>query len=452
MSDTIRSRGLLEGDTEKGFLGAQFSLEQDENMRPGLKPVSVIVLGAGERGKIYADYALTHPDRIKVVGVAEPRRHQRMNMVEAHRIPDENIFEDWAAVFKRERFADAVIIATPDRLHASPTLSAAEKGYPILLEKPMAPTEEECRAIVKTVMNKGVIFSVCHVLRHTNYTRELKRIIDSGVLGEVVSIQHLEPVGHWHQAHSFVRGNWRRSDESSSMLLAKSCHDVDWIRYIMGVPYRSVSSFGSLNHFKKERTPNGAADRCIDCPGDVEQSCPYSAKRIYMGFIEKGVKGWPVDAVTLDNDAENLVKALREGPYGRCVYACDNDAVDNQVTIMEFEGGKTACFVMTAFTEATSRRTRIFGTKSEVEVDGRFIRVFDFLGMRHTVIDTARDESDLAGHEGGDLGVVENFIDAVRQGDQSKILTGATETLESHLIVFAAERSRLEKRVVNVSP
>lgn len=171
MSDTIRSRGLLEGDTEKGFLGAQFSLEQDENMRPGLKPVSVIVLGAGERGKIYADYALTHPDRIKVVGVAEPRRRQRMNMVEAHRIPDENIFEDWAAVFKRERFADAVIITTPDRLHASPTLSAAEKGYHILLEKPMAPTEEECRAIVTTVMEKGVIFSVCHVLRHTNYTR-----------------------------------------------------------------------------------------------------------------------------------------------------------------------------------------------------------------------------------------------------------------------------------------
>lgn len=437
---------------EKGSPGTQFSIEQEKNVHSGLKPVSVIVLGAGERGKVYADYALTHPDNMKVVGVAEPRLRQRTSMAEAHCIPNENVFEDWAAVFKRERFADAVIIATPDRLHATPTLLAAEKGYHILLEKPMAPTEEECRAIVNTVIDKGVIFSVCHVLRYTNYTRELKRIIDSGVLGEVVSIQHLEPVGHWHQAHSFVRGNWRRSDESSSMLLAKSCHDVDWIRYIMGVPCRSVSSFGSLNHFRNDKTPKGAADRCVDCPSDVEQRCPYSARKIYMGLFEKGVKGWPVEVVTLDTDAENLEKALREGPYGRCVYACDNDAVDNQVMIMEFEGGKTACFVMTAFTEATSRRTRIFGTKSEVEVDGRFIRVFDFLDMRQTVIDTARDESDLAGHEGGDVSVLENFIDAVSRGDPSKILTGPAETLESHLIVFAAEHSRLEKRIVNVSP
>jgi predicted dehydrogenase len=451
MSGTIGSRCLPGGGVEEGFLGTRFSNEQEENAHQGL-PVSVIVIGAGERGKVYADYALTNPDKMRVVGVAEPRLRQRTSMAEAHGIPDENVFEDWADVFKRERFADAVIIATPDRLHAAPTISAAEKGYHILLEKPMAPTEEECRAIVKTVMDRGIIFSVCHVLRHTNYTRTLKRIIDSGALGEIVSIQHLEPVGHWHQAHSFVRGNWRRSDESSSMLLAKSCHDVDWIRYIMGVPCRAVSSFGSLSLFRKEKTPYGAAERCVDCPSDVERSCPYSAKKIYTRFLEEGVKGWPVDAVTLDADAENLEKALREGPYGRCVYACDNDAVDNQVMIMEFEGGKTACFVMTAFTEATSRRTRIFGTKSEVEVDGRFIRVFDFLEMRQKVIDTARDEGDLAGHEGGDVGVLENFVEAVRQGAPSKILTGAAETLETHLIVFAAERSRLEKRIVNVLP
>lgn len=370
-------------------------------------------------------------------------------MAESHGIPLEHVFDDWRKVFEVKRFADATIIATPDRLHAAPAIAAAERGYHILLEKPMAPTEEECRAIVKAVKENGVILSVCHVLRYTNYTKELKKIIDSGILGEVISIQHLEPVGHWHHAHSFVRGNWKRGEESSPMLLAKSCHDLDWIRYIMGIPCRSVSSFGNLTHFKRDRMPEKAAERCVDCPEEVESSCPYSARRIYKGFLESGIRGWPVEVVT--NEAEDdLDNALTVGPYGRCVYACDNDAVDNQVVIMEFEGGKTACFIMTAFSEASARKTRIFGTKSEIEVDGRYIRLFDFLKMAWVTKDTARDERDLMGHEGGDIGVLENFIDAVRADDPSMILTGVDETLESHLMVFAAERSRLERRVIEI--
>lgn len=426
-----------------------FHMPHHESLPKRTAPVKVIIIGAGERGRIYANYALSFPERMKVVGVAEPRELQRRRMAESHKIPLEYVFDDWRKVFEVERFADAVIIATPDRLHAAPAIAAAEKGYHILLEKPMAPTDEECRAIVNAVRDNGVLLSVCHVLRYTNYTKELKKIIDSGILGEVISIQHLEPVGHWHHAHSFVRGNWKRSEESSSMLLAKSCHDLDWIRYIMGIPCRSVSSFGNLTHFKRERMPEKAAERCVDCPEEVESTCPYSARRIYNGFLERGIVGWPVEVVT-DEAEDDLDNALTVGPYGRCVYACDNDVVDNQVVIMEFEGGKTACFIMTAFSEASTRKTRIFGTKSEIEVDDRYIRVFDFLNMAWVTTDTARDEGDLTGHEGGDIGVLENFIDAVRADDHSMILTGVDETLESHLIVFAAERSRLERRVIDI--
>ena len=235
------------------------------------------------------------------------------------------------------------------------------------------------------------------------------------------------------------------------MLLTKSCHDIDWIRYIIGTRCRSVASFGYLSHFRREMRPVDATDRCIDCPASVEGSCPYSAKKIYRGFLEKGVKGWPVEVVAEEVDEEGLERALREGPYGRCVYACDNDVVDNQVTIMEFEGDKSASFTMTAFTEAAPRKTRVFGTRGEVDADGRYIRVFNFLDNKWTVMDTVRDEHDLAGHEGGDIGVVENFVDAVRYNDPSRILTGPLETLESHLIVFSAERSRVERKIIDIS-
>lgn len=425
--------------------------EKRTGAEPPTRPVSVVVIGTGERGRMYAEYALSYPKKMRVVGVAEPRERWRRWMTERYSISPSNVFEDWSEVFKRERFADAVIIATPDRLHVGPAIETAKRGYHILLEKPMAPTEEDCRSIVDAVLETGILFSVCHVLRHTNYTRQLKRLIESGELGDVISIQHLEPVGHWHQAHSFVRGNWRRSDESSSMLLAKSCHDIDWIRYIMGVRCKSVASFGYLSHFRKEMRPADAAERCIDCPASVEASCPYSAKKIYRGFLERGVKGWPVDVVTEEGDEAGLERALKEGPYGRCVYACDNDVVDSQVAIMEFEGDKTASFTMTAFTEAAPRKTRVFGTRGEVDADGRHVRVYNFLENRWTVTDTARDERDFTGHEGGDQGVLENFVEAVQNNDPSRILTGPLETLESHLIVFAAERSRTERKVIKIS-
>lgn len=415
------------------------------------KPVSAIIIGAGERGKIYAGYSKKHPEKLKIIGVSDPNERKRKYFIENYNIHSLNVFKDWSEVFKRTRFADAVIIATPDRLHFEPTMSAAEKGYHILLEKPMASTEEECRRIGEKVIETGIIFSVCHVLRHTNFSRELKGLLDSEAIGDIVSIQHLEPVGYWHQAHSFVRGNWRRSDESNSMLLAKSCHDVDWIRYMMGEKCMAVASFGYLSHFRQERKPLNAAERCFDCPKDVENKCPYSALKIYLGFYEKGVKEWPIDVLVEDVDIKNLQKAIEEGPYGRCVYACDNDAVDNQVTIMEFEGGRTASFTMTAFTELAPRKTRVFGTKGEIDADSRYIRVYSFLENQWTVIDTARDASDLTDHGGGDFGVIKNFVDAVGQNDPSLILTGPLETLESHLIVFAAERSRYERNLININ-
>ncbi|MFX1415300.1 MAG: Gfo/Idh/MocA family protein [Promethearchaeota archaeon] len=414
----------------------------------GGHPIDLVIIGAGDRGTTYATYAATHPDRARVVGVAEPREFYRDRIAVEHEVPDENVFKDWRDLRGKEKFADAVIVATQDSMHVEPTVLFAKQGYHILLEKPMAPDVNGCREIIKAVLDNKILFSVGHVLRYTNYTRTLKGLVDSGAIGDVVSIQRLEPVGYWHQAHSFVRGNWRREDESSFMLLSKSCHDLDWIRYIVGRPCRAVSSFGSLTHFRSENRPENAGTRCVDC--GFEPECPYSAIKIYNGFLESGNTGWPTRIVTPEPSRKSVLEALRDGPYGRCVYDCDNDVVDHQVVNMEFEGGITAAFTMTAFTEAGRRRTSIFGTRGEIYGNGSKIHVHDFLTDSTRVIDTETESPlDLEEHGGGDYWLMDAFVSAVAQNDPTLILSGPEETLESHLMVFAAEKSRLEKRVVS---
>ena len=414
-------------------------------------PVTVLIVGAGDRGTVYARCAAALPHRARIVAVAEPRAFQRKAMARAHGIAPDRVFRCWSEAASHPRLADAVVIATPDALHEAPAVAFARRGYSILLEKPMAPTAPACRRIRDAVVRGGNVFAVGHVLRYTDYTRAVKEIVASGALGDLVSVQHLEPVGYWHQAHSFVRGNWRNEAESTFMLMSKSCHDLDWIRHIVGRPCRRVSSFGSLLHFRRENRPARAADRCLDCP--VARACPHDAARLYRGLLRRGVRGWPVNVMAPEATPAAVRRALREGPYGRCVYDCDNDVVDHQVVAMEFEGGPTATFTMTAFTSMTyGRTTRVFGTRGELLGDSRTIRWTDFRTGRERVVDPSRRAGRRAGtgHGGGDGGLFDAFIHAVATGDRSSILSGPDETLETHRIVFAAERARRTGRVARV--
>ncbi|UBU15445.1 Gfo/Idh/MocA family protein [Nonomuraea gerenzanensis] len=401
--------------------------------------VTLAVVGAGSRGTSYARHA-TATGRARVVAVADPLAGRR------DRFPGAVPYADWRELAALPRQADAVVIATQDRDHVEPAVRFAELGYDILLEKPMAVSEDDCRAIVTAAERSGAVFAVCHVLRYTPYTRALKALLDEGRIGEIVSVQHLEPVGWWHQAHSYVRGNWRRADESTFMLLAKSCHDLDWLVHLTGKQVTRVSSFGGLHHFRPENRPEGAADRCLDC--SVEPSCPYSAKRIYLPLA--GDHSWPLSVLTDDVSEEGVLAALRTGPYGRCVYACDNDVVDHQVVNLEFEGGTTASFTMTGFTPAQHRQTRIFGTRGSIEGDGEHLTVHDFVTGRSSVVDTrpSGDGTARGGHGGGDEALVEAFLTAVATRDRTPILSSPAQSLHSHLIAWAAERSRLTGETV----
>jgi predicted dehydrogenase len=414
-------------------------------------PVRLLIVGAGSRGAVYAAHVKANPGAARIVGVAEPRRYYRQRLAGEHRVPSDFVAEDWRELAARPKFADAVVIATPDHLHTEPAVAFADLGYHVLLEKPMAPSPDECRRIADAAVRNGVMLAVCHVMRYTRYTEQLQQIVASGRLGTIASLAHLEPVGYWHQAHSFVRGNWNNEARSAPMLLAKSCHDLDWIRHVIGEPCVQVSSFGSLLHFRREAQPEGAADRCLDCA--VEPSCPYSASKIYLDRVRAGYTGWPVDVLTSDLTEAGVTEALRTGPYGRCVYACDNDVVDHQVVNMRFASGATASFTMTGFTRQRDRETRIFGTRGELYGNGETIEVHDFLTDHTETIHTglASDGSAATGHGGGDTRLMEQFIAAVASGDPAQIRSGAAESLETTMMVFAAEAARREGRVVDVT-
>jgi predicted dehydrogenase len=406
-------------------------------------PVTMAVLGAGARGNVFAGFAERFPGRARVVAVADPRADRRDALAGRLGVPADRLVSDWRELADAERLADAVVVTTPDREHAEAAIRFAGLGYHVLLEKPIAPTWAECVAVVEAVEKAGVILAVCHVMRYTAYTEAVKQVVADGRLGQIVGVEQLEPVGWWHFAHAYVRGNWRRAGQSGPSLLTKCCHDLDWLRYVVGRPAVAVSSRGGLHHFTAANRPAGAADRCLDCA--VEPDCPYSATRLYLGFLDDPKrKTWPLSVVTTDLTASGVRRALREGPYGRCVYACDNDVADHQVVTIEFDGGVTATLTMSAFTPYGRRRTRIMGSRGFLEGDGHQVAVTDFVTGQVTPVPV--DDSAVVaggGHGGGDYGVIGAFADAVASGDRSLICTGPRESLDSHEMAFAAERSRL---------
>ncbi|CAG8437250.1 9267_t:CDS:10 [Funneliformis mosseae] len=412
---------------------------------PG-KPFTISIVGAGQRGAGYAFYAVSEPRLAKVVAVAEPVEIRRKNMQKTYNIPDENSFSDWRELAKRPKLSDAVVIATLDHSHTEPAVVFTDLKYHILLEKPMAGNLVDCKKIFDAAIRNQVVFAIGHVLRYTPHNLLIKKIIDSGLLGNVINIQHIEPVGNWHFAHSYVRGNWRKEQDSCFSLMTKCCHDIDLMAHWNDSPCVKISSFGNLSHFTSKNKPTeaGEAKRCLECA--YEPSCAYSAKKIYIKSLKNGNRDWPVNVVTDVVDIEHLVEALKTGPYGRCVYECDNDVADHQVVNMEFASGATASVTMVAFTESICTR--------KLECDGlNNISYYSFQTKKKELLQATDiiGGSISGGHGGGDFGLMRSFLYEIASKDQSiKYLSGAEESLDSHIYVFAAEHSKRSGNVVNI--
>ena len=406
--------------------------------------IEAVLVGAGSRGyDAYGSYALHHPDKIKFVAVAELIPERRERFAEAHQIPSERCFNSWEEMMEGEQLAPALVNCTMDRIHVDSTLAALSTGYHVLLEKPMATNAHDCVRLVQAAEKNERMLQICHVLRYAPFFSTLYDIVQSGRIGEVITVEHKENVAFWHMAHSFVRGNWGNTANSSPMILAKCCHDLDIFVWVLGRRCMRISSFGTLTHFRSDNIGANIPERCTEgCP--IESDCLYSAPRQYLGENT----GWPVSVISVDNSYEARLEALNTGPYGRCVYHCDNDVVDHQVINMEFEGGLTVAFTMHGHSHDNCRTMRYSGTKATLrahEGEGELV-VHDYLTGREEVVPPVYRGG---GHGGGDTGLMGAFVEALRNPD-SEVLTSCRNSLESHLIAFAAEKSRLEGHIVDM--
>ena len=420
-----------------------------------MKPISVIIIGAGSRGGGYARRMKDRPDKYQVIGVADPVEGRRRKIQEMFDLPEEMCFLSWEDILSRPKFADLAVISTMDDIHYEPAMKAIELGYNLLLEKPVAQTAKECAEISLAAEKKGVSVLVCHVLRYTPFFKSIKKILMDGVIGDVMSIMHVEAVGNVHQSHSYIRGNWHSESETSPMLLAKCCHDIDIIQWLIDKPCKKVSSFGDLTYFKPENAPKGAPARCADGGCPIADTCPYNCIRLYYDDKENN---WFRSAATR-NIAQNVkptdeevMTALKTTDYGLCVFHANNDVVDHQVVNMEFEGGVTASLTMNAFNKG-GRYIRIFGTKGELYANASDteITVYTFEDKEIKKIPIMKtEESILGGHGGGDDGIIHELYEYMSGSYTGYCAADINISVKNHLIGFAAEKARHNDTVVSI--
>lgn len=425
------------------------------------KIFTVSILGCGSRGHYTYGKCMSENfgDKFRIVSVCDNDPEKIRLAQEAWELSEADCFLD-SDEFLKEKRSDALVIATQDRDHVKMCIKALELGYDILLEKPISPVEEELYELLEAYKKYKQKVIVCHVLRYAPAFLKLKEVLDSGEIGKIVCIDWIEQVTYWHQAHSFVRGNWRNDQETSPMIMQKCCHDLDLLQYYANSPCKTVYSVGDVAFFKRENQPQDASDRCQTCK--YIHDCVYSAERLYVKKREKDFdwafdkpdvdeearrQGWPFNVVDLSRPIteESIRKAYETSNYGRCVFACDNNVVDNQTVAMQFENGIKANLTMTAFTALPGRKITFHGTLGELEMDEEndYIRISRyghgtrFLSIKEICRLAVNDNF---GHGGGDLMLVKDFYDALL--GNGELGTTLERSIESHLMALAAERSR----------
>jgi len=401
----------------------------------------IAVIGAGTRGTALARHAAAQGAAI--AAVAEPDRGRREAFAREFAVPAAGVVASWEALEGRDPGCDAAILATLDHQHAGPAQACLRRGWHLLLEKPMAATLEDCLAIEAAQRRAGVVLSVCHTLRHLDSYRTVQALVAGGELGRVAHIEHMEAIGHRRFAHNYVRGRWAREAGNTFLLLHKCCHDLDLVGWLAAARCRRVASFGGRTWFRPERAPAGSAARCLEC--GLAAGCLHSARRLYL---EGDLEAWPARDVAPVHTRAAHLEAVRGGPYGACVWRTDNDVVDHQTVAMEFAGGATATVTLSGFSASNGRRTRIQGDRGELLYDEALgtLELAGFDGSPARRIRCAAPE----GYHPEDAGIVRDWLQAIAAPGAAHVAVDAREALRGHAVVFAAERARLEGRVVEL--
>ena len=392
------------------------------------------IIGHGGRGRIYGKFALTYPEKFNLVAVADIDETRLQSLKEQ----GVKTYTDYREMLTQGYDLDLVVVSTQDAQHKEHALFAMAQGYDLLLEKPVAVTKEDCLEIYEFAKAHQRRVYVCHVLRYSPFYQTIKDIIDEGTLGDIVNIHALEGVGFYHMAHSYVRGPWRNTSLSSPMILAKCCHDMDILRYLIGEKCVSVSSYGARNFFREENAPEGATQYCSDCPH--AKTCTWNAQKLYTTDEFRWTSEYFLVGEKTD---ENILRQLRGTQYDKCVFLNDNDVVDHQSTTILFENGKTAVHTMTGFSQRVYRDIKIFGTKAELygHMEDSYVEVRFFSGeVKKIDVDISR--ATLGGHSGSDFFMMEQLYNELN-GVGGKGITYLDVSMESHLMSFAAEESRL---------
>lgn len=414
------------------------------------EPLKLAAIGCGARTQTYLGLAAKQPDRYTVVAAADPDKGRLKLMAELSGNPQFRAFGNDREILAEPQLADVMVIGTQDAQHAGHAITAMERGYHLLLEKPIAPNPEDVARIHQVARRTKRRVVVCHVLRYTPFYRKLKQLLREGLIGELVSFNAIEGVGTWHHAHSFVRGHWSNTRLSSPMILAKSCHDMDIIRWLADSSCRSVGSFGSNAWFHEGNKPAGAPARCTDgCP--AADTCPYDANQYLEDRLE-----WLAVVMTGCAEAtpDERKSWLANSPWGRCVYQCGNDTVDHQTVNMEFSNGRTATFTMTAYD--AGRSIQLYGTRGRLKAGdsthrdtGHWIIFEPHDGPAQT-LDIGIPEGGYDGHLGGDTGLVDALYDEIT-GPEDLMLSSLDVSVESHAMAFAAEESRCNRTTVTLN-
>ncbi|MBO4343657.1 MAG: Gfo/Idh/MocA family oxidoreductase [Clostridia bacterium] len=419
-----------------------------------MKELSMILIGCGERGSCYMNAVKSMPEKYSLKAIAEPNKERREYFRDTFNVPADMCFESYEQLLALPKLADVAMICTQDKMHFEPAMMAIEKKYDLLLEKPISINPKECFKVAEAAKKNGVRVLVCHVLRYSPFYKFIKRFIKSGRLGEIMNVNHTEGVGNVHMSHSYVRGNWRREDESSPMILAKCSHDADLMLWLLEEQCEKVQSFGFRSYFTSENAPEGAPARCLDgCP--YKDTCFYYAPALYKLDTAEVKHFRTVVAGNFTPTDEEIDEKLKTSPYGRCVYHCDNDVVDHQTVNMLFSNGKIATLTMSAFNKG-GRFTVFMGTKGELRanMETQSVVFYDFATRETTELYTSESNFDQTiggGHGGGDAGIMEDLYEMIVNDNPSDSISDISVSCMSHLICFAAEESRILNTVVNMN-